>query len=129
MDAAFVAYMNQLRREYLRFNGEGNPPTIIGMGAYDAGGFRKGHELPDRDPAKWEKDRFTGMPTDPYQEQFRVPIAATDAAGEIYELTSRSPTNKNAFKKLIDQYGRHPQRRKGLLPLITLELGRTSTRN
>ena len=45
---------------------------------------------------------------------------STDEGGEIYELTSRSPTSKNAFRALLNRYGRHPQRRKGMIPLIKL---------
>jgi hypothetical protein len=48
---------------------------------------------------------------------------AQDAGGAVYELTSRSATSKNAIRSLIDRYGRHPQRRKGLIPLITLSTG------
>ena len=43
--------------------------------------------------------------------------------GEIYHLTSRSKTAGYATRGLIDRYGRHPQRKKGLVPLITLSIG------
>jgi hypothetical protein len=119
-DIVFVAHLDETRREWIRFNGEGNPPTLVGIGIYEAATFPEKDDLPDRDAATWEVDRFTGEPRDPSSEQYRVPIVATDDSGGIYELTSRSLTCLYAFRGLLDRYGKHPQRRKGLLPLITL---------
>lgn len=119
----FVAHLDETRREWIRFNGEGNPPTLVGVGIYEAAVLPAREDLGDTDEAVWEKSRFTGEAVDPWQEQFRVPIVATDASGAIYELTSRSLTSKYAFRSLLNRYGRHPQRRKGLVPLVTLETG------
>jgi hypothetical protein len=119
----FAGHLDETRREWIKFNGEGNPPTLISVGIYECVAFPARESLGDLDEKLWEKSRFTGETTDPWQEQFRVPIVAQDAGGAVYELTSRSATSKNAIRSLIDRYGRHPQRRKGLIPLITLSTG------
>jgi hypothetical protein len=119
----FAGHLDETRREWIKFNGEGNPPTLVSVGIDEAATFPAREELGDMDESRWEKSRFTSEAVDPWQEQFRVPIVATDAGGAVYELTSRSATSKNAIRSLIDRYGRHPQRRKGLIPLITLSTG------
>lgn len=120
----FVAHLDECRKEWIRFNGEGNLPTLIGIGIYEDAELPAREELGDLDQSLWKPDRFRNNEiTDPWKEQYRVPIVATDTSGAIYELTSRSLTSKIAFRGLIDRYGKHPQRRKGLLPLITLETG------
>ena len=126
----FVAHLDECRKEWIKFNGEGNRPDLIGVGIYEAAELPAREELGDLDQTLWEQDRFRrGEIVDPWQEQFRVPIVATDTSGAIYELTSRSVTSKIAFRGLIDRYGKHPQRRKGLLPLITLETGAYFNKN
>ena len=125
----FVAHLDECRREWIKFNGEGNRPDLVGVGIYENAELPAREELGDLDQALWEPDRFRGEKVDPWQEQFRAPIVATDASGAIYELTSRSLTSKYAFRGLIDRYGKHPQRRKGLVPLITLETGTYFNKN
>ena len=116
----FAAHLDETLREWIHFNGEGSPPTILSVGIYEYRELPARAELGETDEKLWEKDRFRGEPTDPWQEQFRAPIVSTDEGGEIYELTSRSPTSKNAFRALLNRYGRHPQRHKGMVPLIKL---------
>ena len=122
-DAVFVAHIDEARKEWIRFNGEGNQPTLIGIGIHEDAMLPGRDELGDLDETQWELDKFRGEPVDPWQQQIRVPIASAGAGGEIYELTSRSLTSLFAIRGLIDRYGRHPQRRKGLLPLIQLRVG------
>ena len=52
-----------------------------------------------------------------------MPIVSAAADGTIYELTSRSLTALYAIRGLLERYGRHPQRKKGLVPLIQLQVG------
>jgi hypothetical protein len=119
----FAAHLDETRFEKLRFNGEGSPPTLISVGIYEDAALPSREELGDTDPALWEKSRFTGEPVDPWQDQFRTPIVAQDDGGEIFELTSRSKTSMFAFRSLLNRYARHPQRKKGLIPLVTLSVG------
>ena len=119
-DTIFVAHLNQTRHDWIRFHGEGSPPRLISVGIYEAATLPDRTELGDNDKTLWEKDRFRDEPIDPWQEQYRVPIVSTDDSGEVFELTSRSTTSRFAIQALIDRYGRHPQRRKGKLPLIKL---------
>ena len=124
----FVAHLDECRKEWIKFNGEGNLPDVVGIGIYENAELPAREELGDLDQSLWPLNRRNEI-TDPWSEQYRVPIVATDASGAIYELTSRSLTSKYAFRGLIDRYGKHPQRRKGLVPLITLETGTYFNKN
>lgn len=119
----YVAHIDEAQKRWLRFHGEGVQPTIIGVGIYEDAVLPSREELGDTDPSLWERDRFRNEPTDPWQQEFRIPIVSTGTGGEIYHLTSRSKTAEYATRGLIDRYGRHPQRKKGLVPLITLSIG------
>jgi hypothetical protein len=119
-DIIFIAHMDETRKEIIKFNGEGVPPTIISVGVYENATLPERETLGDLDPGAWPIDRYKNEPVDPWQRQFRVPLVSTAADGAIYELTSRSPTSQYAFRDLLNRYGRHPQRKKKLVPLIRL---------
>ena len=123
LNTTFIAHLDETRKGWIRFNGEGNPPSIVSVGIYEDAALPERDELGDTDQSLWERDKFRGEPVDPWQPEYRVPIVATSADGTIYELTSRSLTSTFAFRALLDRYGRHPQRKKGLLPLIKLQIG------
>lgn len=122
-DIIFVAHLDETRRGWIRFNGEGNPPTVVSINIAEDGFLPERAELGDTDQSLWPYDKRRGEQVDPWQLEYRVPIVSTAPDGAIFELTSRSLTAIYAFRALLDRYGRHPQRRKKLLPLIKLQIG------
>jgi hypothetical protein len=114
----FVAHMDQARREWIKFNGDGVPPTLISVGIYEDARLPSRDDLGDPEDT-WPINKF-GQPDDPWKLQYRVPLVATDESGEIFELTNRGLTAVRSFEDLIRRYGNHPQRKKGLVPLIEL---------
>jgi hypothetical protein len=125
----FIAHLDETRKDWLRFNGEGNQPTLISVGIMEDAALPSREELGDMDQSLWEIDKIRGEPVDPWMEQIRVPLVSANADGTVYELTSRSRTALYAIRGLIERYGRHPQRKKGLVPLVLLEVGTYFNRN
>jgi hypothetical protein len=119
----FVLHADEARKGVIKFNGEGNPPTKISVCLYEDAQLPTREELGDLDQSLWETDRFSGQPMDPWQPEIVVPNVSTAPDGTIYELTSRSPTALFAIRNLLDRYHRNPQRKKGLVPLITMKIG------
>jgi hypothetical protein len=120
----FIIRLDETRKEWLRWNGEGEHPTIIGISIYENATLPERDELGDLDQEEWDTDRFSGERRDPWQIQYRVPLVSCDQDATIYELTSRSRTAINAFQALLRQFGRaYPQRKKGLVPLVQLSTG------
>lgn len=121
-DTIFAAHVDEGRADWIRFNGEGNQPTLISVGLYENVALPARDELGDLDQSLWKTDRYHPEPADPWQIQIRIPIVSTDTDGAVYLLTSRSPTALFAIRGLKRQYDRHPQKKKGLLPLITMSI-------
>ena len=125
----FVAHLDETRKGWIKFNGEGMPPTTISVGIMEDATLPSRGELGDLDESLWEIDKFRNQPTDPWQQEIRVPIVSAAADATVYELTSRSLTALYAIRGLLERYGRHPQRKKGLVPLIMLDIGTYFNRN
>jgi hypothetical protein len=119
----FAAHLDETRKGWIKFNGEGEPPTTVSVGIMEDAQLPTREELGDLDSSLWDTDKFRGEPMDPWQQEIRVPIVSAAADGTIYELTSRSLTALYAIRGLLERYGRHPQRKKGLVPLIQLQVG------
>ena len=64
-ETIFAAHLDETLKEWIHFNGEGVPPTIISVGIYEDRELPPRAELGETDEARWEKDRFRGEPTDP----------------------------------------------------------------
>jgi hypothetical protein len=118
----FVMHTDEARRGTYRFHGPGNPPTRISVGMYEDATLPAREELGDLDPRLWELDKYKNVPTDPWQPEIMVPIVSTAPDGTVYELTSRSPTALFAIKGLLDRAHKHPQRAKGLVPIVTMRI-------
>jgi hypothetical protein len=119
----FVMHTDESRKGVIRFNGIGNLPTKISVGLYEDAELPSREELGDTDQSLWELDRYNNQPIDPWQSEVVVPIVSTAPDGTIYELASRSPTALFAIRGLLDRVHRHPQRTKGLVPIVTMKIG------
>lgn len=125
----FIMHTDESRKGVIRFNGEGNLPTKISIGLYEDAELPLREELGDTDQSLWEISRYSNQPVDPWQSEIVVPVVSTAPDGTIYELASRSPTALFAIRGLLDRVHRHPQRGKGLVPIVTMRIGTYKNKN
>jgi hypothetical protein len=112
----YIAHIDQLVCGWVKFE----DGTVVER---DLGKIANGHkpkkrkELSDTDPATWEKDEKTGLPKDPWSEQWAVPLINVER-GDVVTFASGTDGGINAIKDLCLTYGH--QQRPNLRPIIAL---------
>ena len=111
----YIAHIDKLLRGYVKFKDGKVVDRILGR---VADGFKlpKKDELPDRDPANWEKDE-DGELRDPWSEQWYLPLISV-TSGVLVTYVTGTKGGIGAIADLCQIYGHTP--RNGLLPIIAL---------
>jgi hypothetical protein len=102
---------------FIKFNGEGEVPTIRETFLSDDAPVITREELGDLDESKWEPG-LDGQPRDPWQEQICLPVVPQDASGEVFRFVARSATALRAVRRLLGAVRYHPNGKLGWLPVI-----------
>jgi hypothetical protein len=82
----FIAFLHETQWGFIKFNANGPPDTrMIRIDKNVKAPERA--ELGDHDESQWPH-WLNGRPSDPWKEQFAVPMARNDAGGELYVLVA-----------------------------------------
>jgi hypothetical protein len=117
----FIAFLHETQKGFIRFNTDGPPDVRMVRIDQDA-------KVPDRrtlgnnDSAKWPIGPY-GERTDPWQEQYAIPMARHDPGGELFVYIARGIVATNSAENLLASWRFHPKRREGLIPVIGVENG------
>jgi hypothetical protein len=117
----FVAFLHETQRGHIKFN-EGGPPDARMVRIDQVAETSERSKLGDNDPTQWPLG-LDGNPTDPWKEQFAIPMARNDAGGELYVLVARGVVAMNSVRSLLGRWRLHPKRREGLIPVIQVKNG------
>jgi hypothetical protein len=112
----YIAFINDMARGYIRFNGEGEPPDVRIVKVSNSGVIQR-ETLGDLDKSEWETDK-EGEPVDPWQLLFQLPLASMESPGEIAFYATSSHGGRSAIADLCGIYGR--SNRNGMLPIVEL---------
>jgi hypothetical protein len=118
----FIGLLELTRHGWIKFNGEGNPPTLIDICISEDTELPPREELGDTDRSRWEPG-LDGQPRDPWSEQFVIPFQDRGAGGELYALVTRGVVAINAAKGLLGRWRWHPQRKANFRPIVKIGSG------
>jgi hypothetical protein len=116
----FIGGLSYTRRGFVKFNGDGEPPTLVMVSLGEDADLPRRETLGDNDPQQWPISTLTGQAADPWQEQICIPLISRGADGEVYECIARGVVALRSAGSLLDRYKWAPQRHAGLLPLVEL---------
>ena len=117
----FIAFLHETQCGFIKFNPDGPPDARMRRIDEDARAIERS-TLGDNDPTEWPIG-LNGEKTDPWKEQFAVPMARNDAGGELYVLVARGVVAMNSVRNLLGRWRFHPKRREGLIPVIRVKNG------
>jgi hypothetical protein len=114
----YVCLVRQTELGFRRFNGPGTPPDLmmrrIDEPQYGRDDLDNGYEEEDSEYGR----RFR------WSELIVLPmIDANNGGGELFAFEARNITSVMAARNLIGRCHRHPSFKKGLSPIIALEVG------
>ena len=117
----FIALCNQTLIGYVKFSGEGQPPSKEMGLLYDGYVMPPRESLGDNDPAKWEIG-LDGRPADPWQHHIYVVLQNVESS-ELFTFVTSSRTGRRAVGNLLRHYNRMSKTHPGHYPLIRLKVG------
>jgi hypothetical protein len=117
----FVAFLHETQRGSIKFNADG-PPDVRMVRIDQNVEVPTRESLGDNDPAQWPLG-LNGEKTDPWKEQFAIPMARNDAGGELYVYVARGVVAMNSVSNLLGRWRLHPKRKAGLIPVIKIKNG------
>jgi len=99
----FVALMGEAFHGWVKFGGEGEPPTRV-MGPIYGGKFVKPprEELGDLD-LSWWRPGLNGQPTDPWLQEVLLPLQNVQTQA-LYTFGTNNSTGRNAVGRLLHHY-------------------------
>jgi hypothetical protein len=102
-DIAFIALMDEAFHGWVKFGGEGEPPTRV-MGPIYGGKFVKPtrEELGDLDQSQW-KPGLNGQPADPWLQEVLLPLQNPQTQA-LYTFGTNNSTGRNAVGRLLHHY-------------------------
>jgi hypothetical protein len=117
----FVALCDQTLIGWIKFNGEGEPPTRHMGLLYDGFVMPARDTLGDLDQAKWEIG-LDGKPADPLQHHMYLVLQRGDSA-ELFTYVTSSITGRRAVGNLLRHYNRLARTNPDQYPVIRLKVG------
>jgi hypothetical protein len=123
LDSEYQGHLEYTRHEMIKFNGEGNPPSIVGYCISEDGILPERDTLGDLDKSQWPFGLDGTNRVDPWRERYLFPMKGRDAGGELYGLVMMGPVALNAATKLLPSWRYHPNRKLGYAPIICLGRG------
>jgi len=115
----FVALIPQASQGYIRFNGQGEQPTIVMSCISDSTPEITRDELGETNMEEWEPG-LDGHPRDPWQLQIYLPLIGRGNGGDLHNFVARNAVSLIAVRQLFGRYRYHPKGRAGLYPVIKL---------
>src|SRR6516164_665218 len=94
---------DQARGGHVRFKEDERPEYRVSL--IFGGKPPERDELPDRDPATWPKNKFTGEQEDPWREIQMVPMQSIED-GQVHVFSTMSRTGLRAAANLLTQSAR-----------------------
>jgi hypothetical protein len=120
-DGDFTALCDQTLVGWIKFNGEGEPPTRHMGLLYDGFAMPPRATLGDDDPTTWEVG-LDDKPADPWQHHMYVVLQRGDT-GELYTYVTSSITGRRAVGNLLRHYNRLQKTHPDQYPVIRLKVG------
>jgi hypothetical protein len=120
-DVDFVALVDQTLIGWIKFNGEGEPPTRHMGLLYDGFVMPARETLGDDDQATWEMG-LDGKPADPWQHHMYLVLQRGDSA-ELFTYVTSSITGRRAVGNLLRHYNRLQKTNPDQYPVIRLKIG------
>jgi hypothetical protein len=116
----YTALIDGMQIGWLKFNGEGEPPTEeVGL-IYDGYVMPLRNSLGNLDPGEWAEG-LNGEPQDPWLHVNRIPFEHCDS-GEIFLFSTTSKTGRRAAANLASAYNRtRRSSSQHLVPIVRLE--------
>ena len=111
----YIAFVDELARGFIKF--KDREVAGLRMEKVASGTVPTREELGDVDQSEWEIGD-DGKPSDPWQEQWQLPMASVDCVGELVVFPTGSDGGIKAIANLCGIYGRSP--RNGMLPIVEL---------
>jgi hypothetical protein len=105
----------------MKFNGEGNSPTIEGGLLYEGYRLPPREEMGDLDNSKWEIG-LDGRPADPWIHAVDF-VLQDEETTELFQFSARSKTARRAVGVLLRHYDRIARLYPGELPVVNLKVG------
>jgi hypothetical protein len=120
-ESDFIALCDQTLIGYIKFNGEGQPPSKEMGLLYDGYIMPRRENLGDNDQAQWEIG-LDGKPADPWQHHVYV-VLQNVGSSELFTFVTSSRTGRRAVGNLLRHYDRMSKTHPGHYPLIRLKVG------
>jgi hypothetical protein len=117
----FIAHLHESARGFIKFNPDG-PPDYQMVRIDQNAEVPDRNELGDLDPTKWPLGP-SGEKTDPWKEQYAIPMARNDPGSELYVYVARGVVAMNSVRALLGRWRSHPKRREGLVPVVRVKNG------
>ena len=120
-ESDFIALCDQTLIGYIKFNGEGQPPSKeIGL-LYDGYIMPRRENLGDSDQAQWEIG-LDGKPADPWQHQIML-VLQNEETAELVAFAATSKSGRRSAATLLQHYRRSQRTHPGTLPIVELVSG------
>jgi hypothetical protein len=113
----YIAGIDQLSREWIRFQDDGQPPIRHRFKVANKEAPPPRETLGDSDPKKWDKDA-DGKPKDPWVLQWLLPLMPEETFELVVFCTSTNGGD-GCVRDLCGIYGR--SKRNGMLPIVALK--------
>jgi hypothetical protein len=117
----FIALIPETLVGYIKFNGQGEPPSREMGLLYDGFEMPSRESLGDTDPSQWEKG-LDGQPQDPWQHQQCLVLQNTET-DELFTWVTSSRTGRRAVGNLLRHYSRMQRTSPNDLPIVRLGKG------
>jgi hypothetical protein len=114
----FIALLPDTWVGWIKFNGEGEPPSRVGGLLYDGYVMPPREALGDLDESDWPLG-LNDQPTDPWLHQQLIPIQDASTF-EILTFGTTSPTGRTAVGALLRAYNRKTKANPNEVPIIQL---------
>ena len=120
-DEDFVVLADQTLVSWVKFNGEGEPPTRIGGLLYQGFVLPPREQLDDTDPRDWPIG-LSGKPEDPWKHEQMI-VLRRPATLELLTFSTMSKTGRRAVGNLLRHYDRLQVSNPGAFPVVRLKPG------
>jgi hypothetical protein len=114
----YIARLPDMWIGWIKFNGEGEPPSRVGGLLYDGYVMPPREALGDTDESNWPLG-LDDQPTDPWLHQQLIPIQ-DDGTWEVLTFGTTSTTGRTAVGALLRAYNRMRRADPNAVPIIQL---------
>jgi hypothetical protein len=115
----YIARLPDMWVGWIKFNGEGEPPSRVGGLLYDGYVMPPREALGDTDESNWPLGYGDKKPTDPWLHQQLIPIQDA-GTWEILTFGTTNPTGRTAVGALLRAYNRMRRANPNDVPIIQL---------